>query len=214
MRLIILLAATLALSTAAAQSRPTLRNGDLLFQASEPDEFTGSVKTSYAAGLDSVAYSHVGIVAIEGSDTTVIQAVFRGVVEVPLDSFLVHSDRSPDGFPMVVAARLRPDLVQFADSAVIRARRYLGRPYDFVFSPYNDAVYCSELVQLSYLDADGRQLFERYPMSFKNVRTGVIEQPWIDYFHEHGAPIPEGVPGTHPSQISRSPSLRLLARFF
>jgi hypothetical protein len=97
-------------------------------------------------------------------------------------------------------------------SSVQRALQYLGRPYDFLFMPSNDAFYCSELVQKNYLDADGQLVFKPIPMSFHD-KTGKVTQFWKDYYARKGLQVPEGCPGSNPGDLSRSPKLRFLFSF-
>lgn len=50
-----------------------------------------------------------------------------------------------------------PDLDDAGRAAVVAAAAgYLGRPYDLSFTPGDDALYCSELVDLAYAAVDLR----------------------------------------------------------
>jgi uncharacterized protein YycO len=135
----------------------------------------------------------------------VLEAVHKCVVLTPIDSFLVRRDS------FVFASRL-VDTTGVSRS-VARAMQYLGRPYDFLFMPSDDAFYCSELVQKNYLDAQGELIFQPIPMSFHD-ETGMVTQFWKDYYARRGMQVPEGEPGSNPGDLSRSPKLRFLFRFF
>jgi hypothetical protein len=39
---------------------------------------------------------------------------------------------------------------------------------------------------------------------------GNLPEYWIKHFEELGLPVPEGVPGTNPTDMSRSPLLKML----
>lgn len=194
------------------KNSPNLQNGDLLFQVFKPSDFSEAVE-SVAVGRDNISYSHVGLLSINENDTTVIEAVFKGVREVTLDHYLGNSD-TIEGRPVVTVARVKPEFRHLCDGAVERAREYIGLPYDFVFSPVNDSIYCSELVALSYVDEDGRSIFSTVPMTFRNRHTGEIDSTWIKHFAEYGAEVPEGVAGTNPSQMSCDEVIEEVYRFF
>ncbi|MBQ4440897.1 MAG: hypothetical protein IJT61_05530 [Bacteroidales bacterium] len=92
------------------------------------------------------------------------------------------------------------------DSAMIitRTKSLVGKSYDIVFLPDNDAYYCSELIQVAFGD-----IFPSKPMNWRDAE-GNLPEYWIKHFEELGAPVPEGVPGTNPTDMSRSPLLKRL----
>ncbi len=178
-----------------------VQEGDLLFCISAQ----GNAITQVTQGLEGQRIDHVGMVHHRHDSVYVLEAVHKGVVLTPIDSFLVRRDS------LVFASRL-VDTTGVARS-VARAMQYLGRPYDFLFMPSDDAFYCSELVQKNYLDAQGELIFQPIPMSFHD-ETGMVTQFWKDYYARRGRQVPEGEPGSNPGDLSRSPKLRFLFRFF
>jgi hypothetical protein len=52
-------------------------------------------------------------------------------------------------------------------------------------------------------------LFESKPMNWRD-KEGRLPEYWQKHFAELGMPVPEGVPGTNPTDLSRSPLLRKL----
>ena len=64
------------------------------------------------------------------------------------------------------------------------------------------AIYCSELVQMCYVDTAGRPIFGTIPMSFHD-RSGRILDYWTEFYRQRGMAVPEGQPGTNPGQLSR-----------
>ena len=76
--------------------------------------------------------------------------------------------------------------------------------------PDNGAMYCSELVYECYLMCDGQHLFEAKPMNWRD-KEGNLPQYWQEHFEKLGMPVPEGVPGTNPTDLSRSPQLHRAA---
>jgi uncharacterized protein YycO len=164
-----------------------LRDGDLLFQA-PPSDNPITRSTGYG---HTIAFDHVGIFHIDGEKPMVLEANYDGVVDTPFEQFV-------KGGKQVFVGRVKgADLRQSIDNA----RRFLGRPYDFVFSDGNDAIYCSELVEKSYVDKRGKQLFTTIPMSFHD-QTGEILPFWEDFYARRLMTVPEGLPGTNPMELS------------
>ena len=185
-----------------------LRDGDLLFVVSG----NGNNITRVTEGVDGKAIDHVAIY----SEGHVIEAIpVKGVVESPLDSFLVRLA----GHESVLVGR-----VQGADvrKSVANARTFVGLPYDDIFMPGDSAIYCSELVQRSFVSKSstrmaksggdgcgGEAVFGTIPMSFHDS-TGRVTDFWTKFYAARGLQVPEGEPGTNPGQISRDPKVRIL----
>ena len=117
-----------------------LRNGDLLFVVNGQ----GNNITDVTDGVDGLGIDHIAVF----SDGNVVEAIPEyGVVENPLDSFLVRlSDRES-----VLVGRIEGVDVE---ESVANARKFLGRPYDDIFMPSDSAIYCSELGQKSFVFKD------------------------------------------------------------
>ena len=93
--------------------------------------------------------------------------------------------------------------VPFDTATVItRAKALIGKPYDNAFLPGNDAYYCSELIQVVF-----DSLFKSKPMNWRD-KEGKLPEYWKKHFEKLGMPVPEGVPGTNPTDMSRSPLLQ------
>lgn len=164
-----------------------LREGDLLFHVAT----TGNAITEVTPGM----IDHVAIVI---NSDSVIEAVSKGVVITPLDSLL-----SKPGHYEAASVR-RCDRRQ----SVARARKYLGRAYDFLYLPDNDDIYCSELVQFAFVDRRGRRLFQTVPMSFHNEK-GLITDYWKEFYARYNMEVPEGKPGTNPSEMAKRKAVKM-----
>ena len=140
-------------------------------------------------------------VAIVLNSDSVIEAIGRGVVITPIDSL-----RQQSGYYLI--GRVKG---VHRSSSIAHARTYLGRPYDYLYLPDNEAIYCSELVQLSFVDKQGNRLFESIPMSFHDD-SGQITDYWRSFYEEYGMGVPEGHPGTNPSELSRRQQIRIVGR--
>ena len=89
-------------------------------------------------------------------------------------------------------------------SVISKAKSLVGKPYDNAFLPDNDAYYCSEFIQVVFGD-----IFESKPMNWRDA-DGNLPEYWTKHFEELNMPVPEGIAGTNPTDISRSPLLKKL----
>ena len=183
-----------------------LLNGVLIFC------LTSAESDSLASAISDVTSGdiyHVGIVSRnpDGGITVVEATTPQGVCERPLAEFLADCHHGKHGEPLVAVGRLkdRGD----AEAHVARARKYLGRPYDYQYLEGDSAIYCSELVHYAYVDSLGEPIFEQEPMSFHDS-TGRITDFWIEWYGKWDMAVPEGAPGTNPQGISRSEKIYIL----
>ncbi len=187
-----------------------LRPGDLLFQDLDGGPLCDAIE-KVTSGYEGANLSHVGIVAkLEDGPFVVIEAIATGVNTVPVHQFLERGlDKNRQ--PKVLVGRLKPEFSSLIPAAIRHAISLKGKPYDKVFDCNNDAYYCSELVQRSFMKANGgKAVFEKQPMTFLDPDTGETFGVWKEYFRELGAPIPEGQPGINPGSVSRSTVLSII----
>ncbi len=190
-----------------------LQNGDLLFQIGRSSDLTDAISASTATD-ERYNYTHVGIVCIEHDSIFVIEATPPCVSKTPLSVFLNNSAFVNEK-PLVAVARLNRHTQRLVDLTAIvkKAHLYLGQPYDYIYSPNNEAYYCSELVYLCYCTKKhNKPIFKTIPMTFKNKNNDFSH--WIEHFAFYNAPIPEGEQGTNPQQLSRSKKIQVVFRFF
>ena len=170
----------------------SLRRGDLLFHVVTADT---PITLVTPAGID-----HVAIYA--GHDS-VVEALPRvGVVTTPL-----HSLVSRDG-GSYLRGRVRH---AHRRRSVSCALSYVGQPYDSLYLPGADAIYCSELVLLSFVDHHSTPLLTTVPMTFRDS-TGAIPQYWTDLYARHGMAVPEGAPGSNPGELSQRKEITVMGR--
>ena len=157
--------------------------------------------TGEGGGLD---LTHVAIAEVKGDSVWVIDATpKRGVDRHPLDTFLTGSRYGDGRYPEFIVKRVKGI---DADAAVERAKAFCGRGYDVRFLPGNEELYCSELVQACYLDAEGNPVFESEPMNWL-APDGTMPPYWEQLFGELGMDVPQGVPGTNPQKMSEAECL-------
>ena len=188
-----------------------LQTGDLLFQVGENSELSAAIAEA-TSGESCVHYTHVGIALVENGTVFVVEATPPKVCKTLLDSFLLRSASAAEK-PIVAVGRLKKKYRNAIPHAVVRAKKLLGKPYDYVYSPDNDAYYCSELVTLSFLNAQSMPIFETVSMNFRDA-DGNLPTYWIEHFEKHNAVIPENRPGSNPGDLSKSDKIEIVYRYF
>jgi hypothetical protein len=184
----------------ACSNKPDFRTGDLIFQDLDCELCEAIEGATRAFGGKPV--SHMGVIMVSDSGTYVLEA-YDKVQIVPLDSFLKRS-------PKIMLGRLKKPWRKYISAAMERGREKKGLPYDDEFKLNNGKYYCSELIYDIFLDENGQPLFDVYPMNFKNLKTGVFDSVWINYFHKMKRPVPQGEPGCNPAGYSRSDKLEII----
>ena len=205
-----LLAFVLLLMAFSCEQRTNhLKNGDLIFvglplgydaESGTMDEAISSA-TGEAGALNLI---HVAIAEVKADSVWIIDAtIAHGIDRHPLDTFLKDFTLRDGSYPAFIVKRVKG---VDADAAVKKAKTFCGRAYDLHFLPDNEDLYCSELVQKSYLDVHGNPVFESEPMNFK-APDGTMPQYWEWLFGLLGTDIPQGLPGTNPQRMSEAPCL-------
>lgn len=192
----------LAIEAALSLASQELKEGDLLFVCNDK----GNAITQVTSGVEGLPIDHVAIVHRIGGDNGllfVIEAVNPAVCLTPIDTFLCENGR-------VLLGRVNVDLDM--KKSVKRCLAMVGKPYDDLYLPGDSALYCSELVQLNYIDVEGKPIFETIPMSFHDS-TGQITDYWRGFYETHGMRVPEGQPGTNPGELSRSELVTIIGWF-
>ena len=201
MKNIFLVLLTLLLSvTVQAQQHDrlvTLQTGDLLFLNENSSEMEKAITVSTGE------YTHVALVECDSADEVWVIEAYpeKGVRRISYEQFkrehlIWFSSGTYDFYRLTVP---------FDTAMVIsRAKSLLGKPYDDAFLPDNDAYYCSELIEVVF-----GGLFPSKPMNWRDA-DGNLPEYWQKHFEKLGVPVPEGVPGTNPTDLSRSPFLKKL----
>jgi len=205
--LIVLLILPLALCCGHKQAR--LQNGDLIFVGLPLDYHaeSGSVDEAISSATGNpgaLNLIHVAIAEVKADSVWIIDAtIAHGVDRHPLDTFLKDFTLKDGSIPALIVKRVTG---VDADAAVEKAKSFCGRKYDLSFLPDNDDLYCSELVQRSYLKADGEPVFESSPMNFE-APDGTMPPYWEWLFGQLGMEVPQGLPGTNPQKMAESACL-------
>jgi len=189
----------------------SFQTGDLLFQVGKNSELNEAI-TEVTSGERDIHYTHIGIISIENDTVFVIEAIPPEVSKTLLDTFLSRS-ANWEKKPMVAVGRLKPEYREVIPQALIRAKNLLGKPYDYVYSPDNDAYYCSELITFSFLNKQNMPIFEPIKMNFRDA-DGNLPVYWIEHFEKQNAEIPENELGSNPGELSKSEKIEIVYRYF
>lgn len=191
------------LRQATAAVRPlasTLREGDLIFQASRSTQSRAIQLATHSP------YSHCGLLLQQGGQWQVLEAV-QPVRLTPLARWVA---RGQGGH--FVVKRLRDANRVLTPAAVTRLRAagqpLLGRPYDLAFSWSDERLYCSELLWKLYDRGLHRQLG-----SLQRLRDFDLRHPAVQAkLHErYGPRLPLNEPVISPAAIFASPALVVVA---
>ena len=175
-----------------------LHEADLIFVVNDAgNAITQSTQDTGKWPIDHVAIFH----RTAYGKPSVIQAIHQGVCITPLDSLLTDNDVSALLIGRVSGVNVK--------ATIKNSLSFLGKPYDHYFAPSDSAIYCSELVQKSFVDAKGHLIFEPIAMSFHNT-DGKILPYWTEHYRSIGSRVPEGAPGTNPAELSRRPLVTIL----
>ena len=181
-----------------------LKEGDLLFQDSDCGPFCESIE-KVTSGINGSNFSHVGLVVVnDDEEYVVLEAITKGVVETPLDTFFSRSFDTKSRSKVVVG-RMKKEHQQLIPSAVGYAKTKLGSEYDDVFDIANDKYYCSELIYESFKVANDHQdIFVLQAMTYKDPDTDATFPVWKSYFEDLNQSIPEGELGLNPGGMSKN----------
>lgn len=151
-----------------------------------------------ASAPDTLLLDHVGI--LDTDTSTVIEANAKhGVVETSLADFLARAPKLKGG-PGYRLRRIPPDVPLDYAAAMRLARSFLGWEYNDRFVPTPGALYCSELVQRSFLLPTGLPYFRSIPLNF-HCADLAAEAFWAEHYASLHMPVPQGAPGTSPTSI-------------
>lgn len=184
---------------------PQPKTGDLVF-IGIPVEYnaeTGSMDEAIVSstGRGGLNLIHAAILEMADEGPMIIDATLAyGVDRHPLDTMLHQFTLRDGSMPTFIVKRLKNG---FKPAFIDRAKSYCGRPYDLKFLPGDDQLYCTELIQMCYLDGSGNPIFPSKPMNFKNA-DGEFPHYWTWLFDLIGMDIPQDVPGTNPQDMSDS----------
>ncbi|MTI14196.1 YiiX/YebB-like N1pC/P60 family cysteine hydrolase [Sansalvadorimonas verongulae] len=184
--------------------------GDLLFLHTRDEPRMAAVSRIFS-GVHGFVINHVAMCVEEGE---LIEAVPPLVRQVALTDFLQKAHLDEQGQPRVLVCRVKGMEHHNINIAVGRIFQHIGKPYNETYMPSEDEWFCSSLVQDAwYHGNNGEHVFPQTPLEFRDPATGEIMPFWEEYYEERGLAVPQGLPGSHPALISRSPNLTVVGCF-
>lgn len=195
------IALLLTLCALCADAQDQVMEGDLLFAYST----TAGRAISDATVHDTTAppIYHVAIATWVNGKLYALEAIDEGVTLTPYDIFKQRT--MSKGGMLIGRLRDRSGI----DQSVSNALEHLGKPYDDLYMIDTQEIYCSELVQLSYVNGSGQRLFPLINMSFHDQQGHILDY-WREHYAKRGMAVPEGALGTNPAQIARDPAVEIL----
>ena len=179
-----------------------LSTGDLIF-------IRDTTGMGQAIAQSTGQYTHVAIAQCTDSGLFVVEALpRRGVIRRPYTAF-AHDYAYPLSHQAAFYRITCPYDTAYLNQQL---QNLIGQPYDDYFLPENGRLYCSELVQMNYIDTSGKLIFSTIPMSFHDA-SGSITEYWKDFYSRRGMRVPEGEPGTNPGELSRRPQVTILGKY-
>ena len=144
--IVIMLVSQLAFAQSASY-KP--QEGDFVFQSLPKNELVAAIE-----GASQSHYSHVGLVIRKHEQLYVREAVGAMVHDTPLSAWEERGrlNHSFDAF------RLKTEFQKFVPQLIKESEAFLGRPYDYKYDMDDQAIYCSELLYKSMLNASGIRL--------------------------------------------------------
>lgn len=195
------IALLLTLCALCADAQDQVMEGDLLFAYST----TAGRAISDATVHDTTAppIYHVAIATWVNGKLYALEAIDEGVTLTPYDTFKQRT--MSKGGMLIGRLRDRSGI----DQSVSNALEHLGKPYDDLYMIDTQEIYCSELVQLSYVNGSGQRLFPLINMSFHDQQGHILDY-WREHYAKRGMAVPEGALGTNPAQIARDQAVEIL----
>lgn len=184
---------------------PRLQDGDLLFVTASHDGLSGAIDDA-TARKDAPSFDHVALLAHDAHGRVVLHADEKGSRQQALGEFL---DEAAARHRQVVVYRIERRHRDAIPDAIAQARRMLGKPYNHTYVQDEDSYYCSDFIERAFRP---HHLFALQPMNFENPQTGQVSAYWTDFYRGKGMAVPQGLPGTNPNDMARSPVLRYVGR--
>ncbi len=200
----IILFCCLLLLVCSCSKKDGIRDGDLLFVATEDHGLSSAISRVTQTELKT-NYEHVAIIHINSDTIWVLDASPKdGTRKILLQDFMDERGSA------VYRYRLKDEYTGSIKNGWALAEEMLGKPYNFSYVWNDTSHYCSEFI---YRMFENDAIFELNPMTFINPETGEFDDIWVAHYDSLGVAIPEGEPGCNPNGLAASDKLEFLGPF-
>lgn len=202
---VLLLLVACTICCAPQQHIGQLKNGDIIFVEAQEQQLSGAISRVTQSDKKAISYDHTALVEIKGKQRNILHASGEnGSEKIPLKEFVRKNLQEKRTMGVY---RVKERFAHCTESAIEKANSLLGKPYNFLYLPTDDALYCSDLVERAYRQC---QIFSLQPMTFINPQTGQTDDFWKELYQKHNTKIPEGVLGCNPNGIAKSEKIDFL----
>ncbi len=178
-----------------------LSKGDLLFITAPDTKLSRAISAVTQTGRQD-DFSHIAILDVEQGHPWILHSsTEHGSERITLREFKVRTRAAGS---RIIVYRVHPKYRVDQRKVVKRATAMLGKPYNFTYRLSDSAYYCSDFV---YHALNDTAVFKMKAMTFKDPKTGEVNNVWLEYYKKLNTSIPEGEPGCHPNGMAASPAL-------
>ncbi len=184
-----------------------MQNGDLLFVDASTVNLSGAIDRVTQTSAKT-AFDHVAMIEISRDSIFILHANPKtGTVRESLSEFLANKTDDNQHFAIY---RLKIPYRYAIGNALLQAKKWLGRPYNFTYILNDDSLYCSDFVERIFRDD---QIFMLEPMTFIDPTTQQTDTFWKSYYHKMNLEVPEGLPGCNPNGLAASDKLEYIGQW-
>lgn len=183
-----------------------LRNGDLLFVGNSSGNLSKAIDDVTKTG-QSTNFSHIAMVEKSSDKIWVLHAApENGSERISIEDFKESTKKDSSE---IVVYRIKKAYGPDFKSAISKAKKMLGKPYNYTYILSDTAYYCSDFIYHSFAKDS---IFKMNPMTFKNPGTDEFNVTWVEFYKKQNLEIPEGRPGCNPNGMAASEKLRKIGR--
>ena len=186
--------------------KSVIKTCDLLFETIPKTSNNGGLENaiSSSTGNQEENCIHVGVLKNEiNEEIKLIEAnVQEGVVCKPL-KHIIEMNLKFNPLKKFHVKRIKNSNEEDINRWLNEVEKNIGKKYNLSYIPSQDALYCSELVYVSYKDKNGSPLFEEIPMNFKD-QEGKFPLYWVELYKKLNMDIPQGEMGTNPHHMMKN----------
>lgn len=192
---------SLAKSSTTILSLENIQNGDLILVGAQTEELSGAISRTTKIS-DETNFDHIGLIEKTNDSIFVLHAApMGGSQREEIHHFYTSQTEKKNN---IVIYRLKDQYQHSIPNAISVAKTMLGKPYNWLYILNEDELYCSDFIERAFRKDE---IFDLIPMNFKNPKTGIIDDFWINFYRKKRQDVPQDKPGTNPNQLASSAKL-------